>query len=688
MHDGIIRLCYSGVDNTETFTMNGGYITENENGVWIRAFVDRNTNDLIQGTFNMNSGYITENTENGVYISSFQDTSIGGDPAMGTFIMSGGTVMGNAVSEYAYDIVNYGNFSIYGSAIAGSVFLEDDLSITVPSELTGNSKSTVFLANFEEEYQVLTKGFFPGAEQKFSIASTPWNSYTFASKEYSLDSEGKVLLSAETWALTSKEKEGYGTASFNAVAADSEGNIYAAGKQHDLKFVYGDDIVAEGSNYNSNPVIVKYNTGGKAVWAKTADYPSDIPTLTRTITARFDKIAIDNSGRIIVLGNQEDDTYSEKLSFDGLDVPYNCDGLFIVIYDSDGKAQKVWSLGDNTDAAYATGTGIAIDSADNIYISGYSHGEIDFGSDINIGANPDDGLWYRCSFLVKYDKNGNAQWVQTGIVDDGGYAEPHFYSVTVDSQDNVYAAGDVTNAFWEELILGNGDTKLGISDCEPAIIVKYNSGAALQWAKTVSAAANEEGRSVFNTLTVYGDSVYAAGGIQGNRTYTFGRGVTIIRFSGNSEGNIPVIVKYNAEDGTALAVAGASNYGGAYFDISADASGIYASGYQNMEWPSMYDGGLILKSAGISDNAVMISYNHSLTIAKGFTVQDPMNWSSIGYSQFYGVCMDDKYLYVSGNQEMGDYNYGTGYLNGDPYGTGGGGGEYPVLLKLNKETLK
>ena len=106
--------------------------------------------------------------------------------------------------------------------------------------------------------------------------------------------------------------------------------------------------------------------------------------------------------------------------------------------------------GASSDAAIA----VAIDSADNVYVTGYTN---------STGAGNNDLL------LAKYNSSGTIQWqrVLGGVNSDLGQG------VAIDSGDNVYLVGDT----------GDGDL----------LIAKYNSSGTLQWQRDLGGAYSEEG---------------------------------------------------------------------------------------------------------------------------------------------------------------------------------------------------
>ena len=109
---------------------------------------------------------------------------------------------------------------------------------------------------------------------------------------------------AALWAKTITA--GTGTASFNSVAVDSSGNVYAAGSQSTMgNYTYGNETIA-GNSASSNPILVKYDSSGTALWARTKTTGSD---------AVFLGVAVDGSGNVYAAGRQNgtgDYTYGNE----------------------------------------------------------------------------------------------------------------------------------------------------------------------------------------------------------------------------------------------------------------------------------------------------------------------------------------------------------------------------------------
>ena len=158
---------------------------------------------------------------------------------------------------------------------------------------------------------------------------------------------------------------------------------------------------------------------------------------------------------------------------------------FIAKYDKSGSIQWQHSLSGGT----TTGYSVAVDSSDNVYVCGRSTA----GSGAPL-------------FIAKYNSSGVIQ----GHRFLGNVSSTHGYSVDVDSSDNVYVFGDTDEA-------GAGDFDM--------VIAKYNSSLQIQWVHTLGDTVKEEG---------YGCAVDNAGNV-----YVTGQQNT----SGNTTSAI--VAKYN-----------------------------------------------------------------------------------------------------------------------------------------------
>ena len=137
----------------------------------------------------------------------------------------------------------------------------------------------------------------------------------------------------------------------------------------------------------------------------------------------------------------------------------------IAKYDKSGSILWQRSLTGGT----TTGLSVAVDSSDNVYVCGRSTA----GSGAPL-------------FIAKYNSSGDIQ----GHRFLGNVSSTHGYSVDVDSSDNVYVFGDTDEA-------GAGDFDM--------VIAKYNSSLQIQWVHTLGDTVKEEGYgcAVDNAGNVY-----------------------------------------------------------------------------------------------------------------------------------------------------------------------------------------
>jgi len=170
--------------------------------------------------------------------------------------------------------------------------------------------------------------------------------------------------------------------------------------------------------------------------------------------------------------------------------------IFLVKYNSSGIKQWTKQLRDIDGVATSgadSGIGMTVDSADNIYVTGYVN--VSYDSTITDGLGD--------ILLVKYNSSGTIQWTKqygTSYYDFGS-------GVTVDSSNNIYVAG------YTEGGLG-GDTNSGSSD---VFLLKYNSSGTKQWTKQFGTSSPDSGKGLVvdssDDIYVYGTT---AGGLDGN----------------------------------------------------------------------------------------------------------------------------------------------------------------------------
>ncbi len=229
---------------------------------------------------------------------------------------------------------------------------------------------------------------------------------------------------------------GYLFTQANAGATDVNGNVYVAG--YTTASLLGNTFSG-----TEDMFLTKYDAGGNVVFAKQV-----VPTITSgypgNTFARATSVATDTNGNVYVVGfvsatNGPASFYDQTLTF----ISYYY--AFLTKYDSNGNVVFTRLIGSPDDlgttitGAHNTsstiGTGVAIDSAGNAIVVGYTDHELyhdSTGFVLTYQLGPED------MFIARYDGNGNQLSLNTyGTTNVATFAT----SVATDSNDNIFVAG-------------------------------------------------------------------------------------------------------------------------------------------------------------------------------------------------------------------------------------------------------
>ena len=258
-----------------------------------------------------------------------------------------------------------------------------------------------------------------------------------------------------------------------AIKNDSAGNVYVAGKITSGTFT-GATRGSTGGGTDS--YVLKIDPAGTLTWARQLGGGTNT-TLAVSMT-------LDSSGNVYITGDS-------NATLDAI-APTGTRDLFVAKYDSSGTKQgNITRLG--VAGATTLGTGIAVDSSSNLYVTGYTAGNLDGVT--KTGTND--------IFLVKYNsslaKQGTATLLGTAAVD------ARAYGITIDSSANVYIVGETSGTF-------DGVAKTGSKD---SFLVKYNSSLAKQGTATLLGVAGVD--TIGRAITIDSSSnIFIAGDTAGN----------------------------------------------------------------------------------------------------------------------------------------------------------------------------
>ncbi|MDA0288375.1 MAG: SBBP repeat-containing protein, partial [Proteobacteria bacterium] len=342
---------------------------------------------------------------------------------------------------------------------------------------------------------------------------------------------------------------------------------------------------------------------------------------------------------------------------------------------------------DGTFSGSDVGYGIATDTNGNVYITGYTTGNLDGNTHAGTGWESMD------LFVAKYDSGGIKQWVQQlGSSGLGVLGNDEGFDIATDSVGNIYVTGQTYGGL-------DGNTSSGDFDL---FVVKYNSSGVKQWTQQLGSSGTDRGYgiSVDSSGNVYVTG-HTSDGLDGNTSYGSydlflvkfnkegtkqwtrqlgsssweqGNGVTTdangnVFVTGSASGSVDgnshwgsddlLVVKFDS-NGTKQWVrqfgTSANDYG---YGITSDSSGnVFVTGYT--------DGALDGNTNAGSNDIFIIKYTSAGT----------KQWTQLlgtsGDEYGYGIAADP-----SGNV------YVTGYTEGNLEGSNNAGGNDVFVVKYN-----
>jgi len=200
------------------------------------------------------------------------------------------------------------------------------------------------------------------------------------------------------------------------------------------------------------------------VWAKTAG-SDDIDEVHG--------ICSDDDGNIYITG-----CFSNDMTFQGTTVSSaGFKDFYVAKLDNNGILQWIQIGGGAQDDE---GTGIALDSDGNIYVTGNFRGTATFGSDMPNSLGNED------IFLLKYNSSGVYQWGEFL----GGFDDDIAGDVCVDNSNNPVITGTY---YFAMSIEGGSFISVGMDDF---FIAKFNSDGILQWVTDEGSTVDDSGMKI------------------------------------------------------------------------------------------------------------------------------------------------------------------------------------------------
>ncbi len=272
------------------------------------------------------------------------------------------------------------------------------------------------------------------------------------------------------------------------VTTDALGNIYVTGYFISPFFIVDPiDTLTNTSNGYQDTYLVKYDSMGNVLWAKSAVGPE---------TAN--SIAISSTGDIYVTGRAG----NTSLVFDTVNLTTTGTAMYVVKFNSVGNV--LWAK-SNDGTASMEGFSVAVDVNGSVYVTGsWSAAALTFDTiTLNFSGMFD-------IFIVKYDSMGNVLWART----EGGNGNEGSSTVVTDAANNIYVTGGF--GFASSIVFGT--TTLVDSGGYDLFVLKYDSSGNMLWAKSAGGSGDEGGNSL--AISSGGD-IYVTGRYTGS-TISFG----------------------------------------------------------------------------------------------------------------------------------------------------------------------
>ncbi len=270
--------------------------------------------------------------------------------------------------------------------------------------------------------------------------------------------------SAGAYVLAFNVAEGGPSTRSAGIAVDGGGNMYITGHMpNDADFDPGPGtaiLSASGPPIEAAPIYVaKYSSAGAYVWAFKVPSPS-------CCEERSNAIAVGTNGNVHITG-----TFTGTQDFDPGPGTANVTAAggtydaFVAQYRSNGSF--LWAFGIGSPTTHDVGTGIAVDALNNVYVTGYVGGTVDFdpgaGTALLSSSGSDD------VFLAEYSSLGS--FGCAGLM--GGTASDQGYGIALSGYGVVHLAGmfDSTPADFDP---GPGTANLSSSGAGDIFFAKYD----------------------------------------------------------------------------------------------------------------------------------------------------------------------------------------------------------------------
>ena len=319
--------------------------------------------------------------------------------------------------------------------------------------LDSNSQNSTGGMGIDRKGNLYVSGCFPGPSVTIgttTLTNTDLTGVTYDIFVAKFDSGGNNI-----WA---KSYGGDASDYIYGMAATEDGQVYFGGFSFSDSMVFGTSTVIDPSASTGVPIafIAKVDTLGNRLWARSAAINK---------FDGFGSVATDPADNVYFTGSYLNPT----ITF-GTHTLTNAGGFdaYLVKYDANGNLIFANSAGG---ANVDNGHGVAVDSCENVWMSGSLGPPGLTGYSINIGSHvlAEPASSYDPIFLAEFDNIGN--YITSVAIQSGGDDES---GLAMDKVGNLYLACDY---YQPTFMLGPDTLILGLSQ-ENIFAAKYNYNAA------------------------------------------------------------------------------------------------------------------------------------------------------------------------------------------------------------------
>lgn len=241
----------------------------------------------------------------------------------------------------------------------------------------------------------------------------------------------------------------YPVRGITGIDEDNSGNIFTAGSCGIGSINFGGTIHNAPHAYNI--YLSKFNPSGNNEWTK----------FVEDVTFSETDIVCDNSNNLIACGDLNGSFFFGNIQAQGTQWVYD---FFVTKLNSSGEFLWLKEVPNNAtitgDAGKGKSSSIATDKDDNVYMSGFFRGSIDFGNNVMVSTTG-----YKDIMILKYDKNGIPAYVKKA----GGSGSNRTDCISVNKFSELFISGNYySNAVFDTIIApGSGSINSFITKISP-----------------------------------------------------------------------------------------------------------------------------------------------------------------------------------------------------------------------------